>query len=142
MTTTNVAQLPAIIQFLSYLPPMNKIIYRICMHTVFYILCAYIHIHIFSGVTLLPQIFTQSFIGKKSTKFKAENQLLNSNIVYDATHTPHFHNWAYTLREHKPPFPCKEHELQAHIPNPGSFKKLSNKTSSTIFWNIVHIYQK
>jgi len=47
----------------------------------------YINIHIFSGATLPPQIFTQSFVGKKSTQFKAENQLLNSSILYDATPT-------------------------------------------------------
>jgi len=55
------------------------------------------------------------------------------------THTPHSHNWAYTLWEHKPPFPFKEHELKDFTLNPGSFKKLSNKISSSIFWNIVHI---
>jgi hypothetical protein len=52
-----------------------------------YYIHKYIHIHIFSGATLPPQIFTQSFVGKRSKQFKAENQLLKSSIVYDVTHT-------------------------------------------------------
>jgi hypothetical protein len=40
---TNVTQLPGIIQCLSYLPPLNKIIYRIHMPTMFHILYTYTH---------------------------------------------------------------------------------------------------
>jgi len=56
-----------------------------------------IYINTYSVVQHFHLRFSQTFVGKKSTQFKAENQLLNSNIFYDATQTPHSHKWAYTL---------------------------------------------
>lgn len=109
----------------------QSVLHTIYINTYIYTYSMVQHFHLkFSHSHLLVQ---------NPHNFKAENQLLNSTTVYDATRTSHSHNWAHTLWEHKPPFPFKEHALKVRIPNPGSFKKLSNKTSSSIFWNIVHV---
>jgi hypothetical protein len=79
----------------------NYKLYRIHIHTVFDTLYTYIHIHILSGATIPPQIFIHSFVDKKSTQFRAENQLLNSYRFYDATRTrTHTHTHIYTSLPH------------------------------------------
>lgn len=99
----------------------------------------YINIHIFSGATLPPQIFTHLLV-RNLHNLKLKTSYWNPVLfMMQHPHTPHSHNWAYILWEHKTHFPFKEHELKDCTSNPGSFKKLSNKTSSSIFWNIVHI---
>ena len=56
-------------------------------HSVLHIIYINTYINKYSVVQHFHLRFSQSFVGKKSTQFKAENQLVNSNIFYDATHT-------------------------------------------------------
>jgi hypothetical protein len=77
--------------------PEQKFIQNSHAYSVLHTTYTYTYIYTYSVMQYIHLRFSYiHLLVRNPNNLKLKNQLMNSNIYYDATHTPHSHKWSYT----------------------------------------------